>query len=81
MTLGELKEYINSIPEQMDVYTVVNGELGLAKDGNTFVMTNNEVHTAYVDTKNGEVQFLHQSDKDVKDLIYGLDGDTEGPKE
>jgi tricorn protease-like protein len=77
MRLGELKEYINSIPEDMDNYTVVNGELGMAKDGNTFVMTNNEVHTAYVDVKNGEVQFLHQSDKDVKDLILGLDGDTE----
>jgi tricorn protease-like protein len=77
MTLGELKQYINSIPEDMDNYTVVNGELGMAKDGNTFVMTNNEVHTAYVDVKNGEVQFLHQSDKDVKDLILGLDGDTE----
>lgn len=81
MTLGELKEYINSIPEEMDNYTVVNGELGLAKDGNTYIMTNNEVHTAYVDTKNGEIQFLHQSDKDVKDLIYGLDGNTEGLKE
>ena len=77
MTVGELKEYINSIPEHMDEFTVVNGELGLAKDGNTFVMTNNEVHTAYVDTNNKEVQFLHQSDKDVKDLILGLDGDTE----
>jgi tricorn protease-like protein len=77
MTLGELKDYINSIPEHMDEFTVVNGELGLAKDGNTFVMTNNEVHTAYVDTNNKEVQFLHQSDKDVKDLILGLDGDTE----
>ena len=77
MTLGELKEYINSIPEHMDEFTVVNGELGLAKDGNTFVMTNNEVHTAYVDVNNKEVQFLHQSDKDVKDLILGLDGDTE----
>lgn len=77
MTVGELKEYINSIPEHMDEFTVVNGELGLAKDGNTFVMTNNEVHTAYVDVNNKEVQFLHQSDKDVKDLILGLDGDTE----
>ena len=76
MTVGELKEYINSIPEHMDEFTVVNGELGLAKDGNTFVMTNNEVHTAYVDVNNKEVQFLHQSDKDVKDLILGLDGDT-----
>ena len=76
MTVGELKEYINSIPEHMDEFTVVNGELGLAKVGNTFVMTNNEVHTAYVDVNNKEVQFLHQSDKDVKDLILGLDGDT-----
>jgi hypothetical protein len=76
MTLGELKEFINSIPEKMDVYTIVNGEFCLDKDGNTFVMKNNEVHTAYVDVNNGEIQFLHQTDKDVKDLIYGLDGDS-----
>lgn len=74
MTLKELKGYINSIPEHMDEFSIVNGEFGLATDGNTFVMTNNEVMTAYVDEKNGEVQFLHQTDTDVKNIL--LDGDN-----
>ena len=74
MTLKELKGYINSIPEHMDEFTIVNGEFGLATDDNTFVMTNNEVMTAYVDEKNGEVQFLHQTDTDVKNIL--LDGDN-----
>lgn len=72
MELRELKQFINSIPESMDGFNVVNGEFGLATDGNTFVMTNNEVMTIYVDEKNNEVQFLHQTDKDVKDIL--LDG-------
>ena len=75
MTLNELKQYINSIPEEMGEYNVVNGEFGVASDNQTFVMTNNEVLTVYVDTKNLEVQFLHQSDEDVKNIL--LDGDTE----
>ena len=77
MRLAEVKEYINSIPEEMDDFNVVNGEFGLATDGNTFIMTNNEVMTIYVDEKNGEVQFLHQTDKDVKNILF--DGDTEKP--
>ena len=75
MTLGELKMFINSIPEAMYEFNVVNGEFGLASDGNTFVMTNNEVMTVFVDENNGEVQFLHQTDKDVKNIL--LDGDIE----
>lgn len=76
MTLKELKSYINSLPEEMEGYNMVNGEFGLAKDGNTFVMTNNEVITIYVDKKNKEIQFLHQTDKDVKDMILDLDGNS-----
>ena len=75
MELRELKQFINSIPENMDGFNIVNGEFGLATDGNTFVMTNNEVMTIYVDEKNGEIQFLHQTDKDVKNIL--LDGDSE----
>lgn len=75
MTLEELKIYINSIPEEMGHFNVVNGEFGLAKDNNTFVMTNNEVLLCYVDEKNEEVQFLHQTDKEVRDIL--TDGNTE----
>ena len=75
MTLKELKTYVNSIPEEMDSFNVVNGEFGVASDNETFVMTNNEVLTIYVDQKNKEVQFLHQTDEDVKNIL--LDGDSE----
>lgn len=77
MTLIELRTYINSIPETMDDFNMVNGEFGLAKDGNTFVMTNNEVLTIYVDEKNKEIQFLHQTDKDVKDILLDIDGTSD----
>ncbi len=69
MTLKELKTYINSIPNKMDEFEMVNGEFGLGKDGVTFVMTNNSIMTIYVDEKNKEIQFLHQTDKDVKDIL------------
>lgn len=74
MTLYELKVYINSIPDTMDNFIVTNGSFGLDKDENTFQMTNNEVLIAYVDEKNQEVQFLHQTDEDVKNIL--LDGNT-----
>jgi hypothetical protein len=76
MTLKEIKTYINSIPEEMDQFTVVNGEFCLDKDGNTFIMKNNEVMTAYVDVKNREIQFLHQTDEDVKNILLD-NGDSE----
>jgi hypothetical protein len=69
MTLKELKTYINSIPNNMDEFEMVNGEFGLGKDSVTFVMTNNSIMTIYVDEKNKEIQFLHQTDKDVKDIL------------
>ena len=75
MKLEELKIYINSIPESMDDFNVVNGAFGLGKDGETYVMVNNEVLLCYVDQNNKEVQFLHQTDEEVRNIL--LDGDTE----
>jgi tricorn protease-like protein len=72
MTLKELKLYLNEIPATMDDFNVVNGEFGIAKDGKTFIMTNNDVMTVYIDEKTKEIQFLHQTDQDVKDILYGV---------
>ncbi len=80
MTLRELKIFINSIPENMDEFQAVNGEFTLDKDGNTFIMKNNSIMTIYVDQKNNDVQFLHQTDEDVKNILLGdnlTNGDTE----
>lgn len=71
MTLGEIKIFINSIPENMNHFEAVNGEFTLDKDGNTFIMKNNSIMTIYVDQKNNDVQFLHQTDEDVKNILLG----------
>lgn len=84
MTLKELKVFVNSIPEDMDHFEAVNGEFCLDKDGNTFIMKNNSIMTIYVDQNNNDVQFLHQTDEDVKNILLGdmeplntdKDGDT-----
>ena len=71
MTLKELKVFVNSIPEDMDHFEAVNGEFCLDKDGNTFIMKNNSIMTIYVDQKTNDVQFLHQTDEDVKNILLG----------
>jgi hypothetical protein len=85
MTLREVKIFINSIPEDMDDFNVVNGEFCLDKDGNTFIMKNNSVMTIYVDQKNNDIQFLHQTDEDVKNILLGdiepLNSDEDGNSE
>lgn len=69
MKLGEIKTFLNSIPEDMNDFEGVNGDFCLDKDENTFIMKNNTIMTIYVDKKNNEVQFLHQTDEDVRNIL------------
>ena len=69
MKLKDLKDYVMSLPERLDDFEVVNGELTSSEDGLTYVLVNNSVYTTYVDEKTKEIQFLHQSDEDIRNLI------------
>lgn len=69
MKLKELKQYINTLPERLDDFDVVNGELVVVESEKSLALINNSVSTIYVDEKTKEVQFLHQSEQDVKDLL------------
>jgi hypothetical protein len=69
MKLKELKEYINSLPDRLNEFNVVNGELIVVKDEQSLALINHTVMTVYVDEPNKEIQFLHQSEDDVKDLL------------
>lgn len=69
MTLGELKQYIGSLPARLDGFNVVNGELIVVKDEKSLALINHSIVTAYVDESTKEIQFLHQSEDDVRDLL------------
>lgn len=71
MKLKELKEYISSLPERLDDFNVINGELTESENDASLIFLSNTVHTVYVDEKLKEIQFLHQSEDDIKNLLNG----------
>lgn len=77
MILKDLKAYLLSLPTRLDNFVVVNGEMIANADDKLLVFTNNSLHTVYVDEKLKEIQFLHQSEDDIKNLLNTTDnGDS-----
>ena len=61
MTLKELIDFIKTIPEEMNDFTVVNGEVGYLdpNDDNSMVYrVDNPIITIYVDKHNKEFCFI-----------------------
>jgi hypothetical protein len=74
MKLIELKEFINNLPEEMDDFTVVNGEYGiLVQDGeeNLVYRVDKPVLMITVDEDDNEVLLLHQTKEDLNNENYG----------
>lgn len=69
MKLKELKQYILSLPPRLDNFSVVNGEMIANKDDKMIVFVNNTLATIYVDEEMKQIQFLHQSEDEIKDML------------
>lgn len=72
MTLAELKEFINKLPQDIDDYIVVNGEYGFLdpNDENSLVYrADKPVLMITVDKNDEEILLLHQTREDVKTIM------------
>jgi hypothetical protein len=72
MTLAELKEFINKLPQDIDDYIVVNGEYGFLdpNDENSLVYrADKPVLMITVDKNDKEILLLHQTREDVKTIM------------
>ena len=72
MTLRELKDFIAKLPEEMDNFMVVNGEVGYLDPENEDSMVyrvDNPIVTLYVDEQTQEVCMFHQTREDVKEVL------------
>ena len=69
MKLSELKKFITSIPESFDDYIVVNGEIGYYDEQKGVIMVNKPILTVYVDRETNEIQLLHQTEEEVKEIM------------
>lgn len=74
MTLRELKQFINSLPSEMDDFTVVNGEFGVLDpedEDSAVYRVDKPILMVNVDEENGEVVLLHQTNEDINSFIGG----------
>ena len=74
MTLRELKDFINSVPSDMDEFSVVNGEFGILnpEDENSVIFrVDKPVLIITVDEQSHEVVLLHQTREDVNTFMDG----------
>lgn len=74
MKLSELKEFINSLPEEMNDFTVVNGEYGFVDPENEegfIYRVDKPVLAINVDEKDMEVVLLHQTREDLTNVNIG----------
>ena len=74
MKLSELKEFINTLPAEMDVFTVVNGEYGFMDPENEegfIYRVDKPVLAINVDEKDMEVVLLHQTREDLTNVDLG----------
>lgn len=81
MTFKELKNFIAQLPDDMDTFEVVNGEVGYIdpEDDNSVVYrVDKPIIALYVDEDSKEICFFHQTQEDVNNVIKpNLDGITE----
>jgi hypothetical protein len=74
MVLNELKKFINSLPEEMGEWSVVNGEVGFLdpNDDNSMVYRiDKPIIALYVDESSQEICLFHQTQEDVTGMLDG----------
>lgn len=74
MTLKELKKFINRLPEEMDEWSVVNGEVGYLdpEDDNSMVYrVDKPIIALFVDEGSQEICLFHQTQEDVTGMLDG----------
>jgi hypothetical protein len=64
MTLKELKDWINSLPEEFNEHTVVNGEIGII-DEEYHYRVDKPITTCMVDEETKEVVLLNDTSEPV----------------
>lgn len=75
MKLKELKEFFLKLPEHMDDFDIVNGEVGVIQgeegtdDENVVYRVDKPIIALYVDEKSFEICFFHQTQEDVNTVL------------
>ena len=79
LTIGELKSFIEQLPDKFDNYTVINGEFGAAKSGEDYFRIEKPVISIVVDEDTEDLCILHQAESEITEITTNkVVDDTEG---
>jgi hypothetical protein len=62
ITIKELKEFLSILPEHMDEFEMVNGEVSLLTETGYYARVDKPIIHLEIDENNGEFLLLHQSE-------------------
>jgi len=74
MTLEELLNFLNGLPESFKSYGIVNGEVGILKDSgkegeeDLVYRCDKPIISLYVDENSKEICFFHQTQEEVTEI-------------
>lgn len=80
MTIKDLREFLDTLPEEFDNFALVNGEFGTfepegeEEEEEMYYRLDKPIQSVYVDEDSNEICFLHQTQGDVDELM-GVDED------
>ena len=80
ITIKELKSFLNSLPEHMDEFEMVNGEVSPLTDTGYYARVDKPIIHLEIDEENNEFLLLHQSEEEVETIINSANdnnGDSE----
>jgi hypothetical protein len=78
ITIKELKEFLSILPEHMDEFEMVNGEVSSLTETGYYARVDKPIIHLEIDENNGEFLLLHQSEEDISKIIYeAKNGDSE----
>jgi hypothetical protein len=69
ITIKELKSFLNSIPEHMDEFEMVNGEVSELTETGYYARVDKPIIHLEIDEETGEFLLLHQSQEEVNEII------------
>lgn len=79
VTIKELKNFLNNLPEKFDDFGIVNGEVATLGD-ESYVRIDKPVIHLEIDETNEEFLILHQSEDEINDIIATINGNSKGAK-
>lgn len=69
ITIKELKQFLSILPEHMDTFEMVNGEVSELTDNGYYARVDKPIVHLEIDEENGEFLLLHQSEEEIDTII------------